>query len=73
MTTFFRRQLTVSGQGKFLKTNFTGLSKYCISVLHSNILILKPVLKLNTIERKESQKIQTNKVKHEIQKGDEPI
>ena len=30
-------------------------------------------LVLNSIERKERQKIQTKKGKHEIQKGDEPI
>jgi len=40
-------------------------------VLHSNFLTFKLVL--NSIERKERQKIQTNKGKHEIQKGDEPI
>ena len=54
-----------------LKTNFTGLSKYGIPVLHSNILTFKLVL--NSIERKERQKIQTNKGKHEIQKGHKPI
>jgi len=40
-------------------------------VLHSNILTFKLVL--NSIERKERQKIQTNRGKHEIQKGDEAI
>jgi len=54
-----------------LKTNFTGSSKYGISALHSNILTFKLVL--NSIERKERQKIRTNKGKHEVQKGDEPI
>ena len=39
------------------ETNFTGSSKYGISVLHSNILTFKLVL--NSIERKERQKIQT--------------
>ena len=47
-----------------MKTNFTGSSKYSISVLHSNILIYK--LALNSIERKEGQKIQTKKDKHEV-------
>jgi len=42
-----------------------------MSVLHSNTQTFKLVL--NSIERKERQKIQTNLVKHEIQKGDEPI
>jgi len=40
-------------------------------MLHSNILTFKLVL--NSTERKEKQKIQTNKGKHEIQNGDEPI
>jgi len=42
-------------------------------VLHSNILTFKLVGLLNSIERKETQKIRTNKGKHEIQNGDEPI
>jgi len=44
---------------------------YDISVLHSNILTFTPVL--DSIERKKRQKIQTNKGKHELQKGDEHI
>jgi len=42
---------------------------YICVIVHSNILAFK--LLLNTIERKERQKIQTNKGKHEMQKGDE--
>jgi len=42
---------------------------YGISVLHFNIVTFKFIL--NSIERKEKQKIETNKF--EIQKGDEPI
>jgi len=53
------------------ETNFAGSSKYGISVLHYNILTFELVL--NSIERNERQKIQTNKSKQEIQKGDEPI
>ena len=44
-----------------MKTNFTGSPKYGISVLDSNILTFKLVL--NSIERKERQKIQTEKGK----------
>jgi len=54
-----------------LKTNFTGSPKNGICVLHPNILRFKLVL--NSIERKERRKIQTNDGKHEIQKGDESI
>jgi len=56
-----------------LKTNFIGTSKYGISVLHSSILTFKLVGLLNySIERKEKQKIQTNKGKTKFRSESNP-